>query len=56
MGRMSKEEFRRFLDALLSEDKVAEVQISFRYDNSLKFTWKPVARKRTRELPQTGNH
>lgn len=41
MPRMSKEEFRRFLDALLSEDKVSEVQITFKYDNSLKFTWKP---------------
>ena len=37
--RMSKEEFKRFLDAVLSEDKMSEIVISFKYDNSIKFTW-----------------
>jgi len=45
MARLSKEEFRRFLDALLSEDKVSEVQVTFKYDNSLKFIWKPTDTK-----------
>jgi len=31
----SREEFKRFLDAVLSEDKVSEIIISFKYDNSL---------------------
>ncbi|NIR86530.1 hypothetical protein GWO13_02730 [Candidatus Bathyarchaeota archaeon] len=39
--RMSKEEFRKFLDAVLDEDKVSEIVISFKYDNSIKFTWAP---------------
>jgi len=37
--RMSKEEFRKFLEAVLSEDKVSQIVISFKYDNSIKFTW-----------------
>ena len=37
--RMSKEKFRKFLDAILDEDKVSEIVISFKYDNSIKFTW-----------------
>jgi len=39
--RMSKEEFKRFLDAVLSDDKVSEIVISFKYDNSIKFRWAP---------------
>jgi len=39
--RMSKEEFKRFLDAVLSDDKVSEIVISFKYDNSIKFRWTP---------------
>ena len=37
--RMSKEKFRKFLDAVLSDDKVSEVVISFKYDNTIKFRW-----------------
>jgi len=39
--RMSKEEFKRFLDAVLSDDKGSEIVISFKYDNSIKFRWAP---------------
>jgi hypothetical protein len=39
--RMSKKEFRKFLDAVLNEDKVSEIVINFKYDNSLKFRWTP---------------
>ena len=38
---MSKEEFRKFLDAVLDEDKVSEIVISFKYDNSIKLRWPP---------------
>ena len=44
--RMSKEEFRKFLDAVLNEDKVSEVVINFKYDNSLKFRWTPKEAKK----------
>jgi len=41
MGRMSKKDFMLFLDAVLSEDKVSEVKVTFSYDNSIKFVWRP---------------
>jgi len=44
--RMSKEEFRKFLDAVLNEDKVSEIVINFKYDNSLKFRWTPEEEKK----------
>jgi hypothetical protein len=34
---MSGEEFKRFLDAVLSENKVSEIVVSFKYDNSLTY-------------------
>ena len=44
--RMSKEEFMKFLDAVLNEDKVSEIVINFKYDNSLKFMWTPEEEKK----------
>jgi len=46
VNHMSKEEFRKFLDAVLSEDKVSEIVINFKYDNSLKFMWTPEEEKK----------
>jgi hypothetical protein len=43
---MSKEQFRKFLNAVLNEDKVSEIVINFKYDNSLKFRWTPEEEKK----------
>ena len=44
--RMSKEEFGKFLDAVLSEDKVSEIVINFKYDNSIRVRWTPEEEKK----------